>query len=154
MFSPDASVQNTLSLRNPRRRNRTTSQDSLATQQSLKRRKRSSLAPDTFDAPVPAAANGHAPHANGFLKDHTPDRQSIRDASVETTSLVVRGRGNKRSDKRTRREDTGVQVRLRNMRTIRARIDEWAGQNKPLYSIERIQPASRSGRHSRQRYYP
>ena len=110
MFSPDATLRSTLSTRNPRRRHRTTSTDSFATRQSNKRRKRSSLAPDTFEPLNPTKVNGHTGYANGDAVEPTPDPHSLRDVSVEPASLAVRTRGSKRGDKRGRREDGVVQV--------------------------------------------
>ena len=112
MFSPDASIQGSVSVRNPRRRQRTTSEDSVAIRENPKRRKRSLLAPDTFEAPVHRQVNGHLYHGNG---DAAYNRQPTepparRDASVDTASLAIRNRSTQRleKDKRGNERNEGV----------------------------------------------
>ena len=112
MFSPDASVQGSVSVRNPRRRQRTTSDDFVAIRENPKRRKRSLLAPDTFEAPAHRQGNGHLHHGNGdavYIR-HVSETPSHRDASVDTASLAIRNRSTQRleKDKRGSKTDEGV----------------------------------------------
>lgn len=112
MFSPDASVQGSVSVRNPRRRQRTTSEDSVAIRENPKRRKRSLLAPDTFEVPTYRQVNGHLHHGNGDAACNrlVATAPSHRDASVDTASLAIRNRGTQRleKDKRSSKVDEGV----------------------------------------------
>ena len=104
MFSPDASVHGSVATRNPRRRQRTGSDDSIAFRQNPKRLKRSLLGPDTFEAPIAKQANGHSQYTNGkpALNGHLLGERNHRDVSVDTTSLAIRGRGGKRVDREKR----------------------------------------------------
>ena len=115
MFSPDATIPGTTSLRNPRRRQRTTSDDSLAVRQTAKRRKRSFIQPDTFEPPK-LKPNGTAKHANGSAVSggHAWEGRKQRDVSGDGTSLAIRNRGSKRGEREKRgkkTEDGIVQVR-------------------------------------------
>ncbi|KAI9877864.1 MAG: hypothetical protein M1830_002605 [Pleopsidium flavum] len=89
MFSPDASIHASISSqRNPRRRQRTHSDDSVATRRPTKR-PRKPLAEDTFEPFPDEKTNGHTqelPAVNG----HALPGRSTRDASSETTSLAYR----------------------------------------------------------------
>jgi len=89
MFSPDASIQTVPpSQRNPRRRQRTHSDDSFGIRPPAKR-VRTPLAHDTFEPFSDQQTNGHATEslvANG----HAVAGRSTRDASSDTTSLAYR----------------------------------------------------------------
>ncbi|MCJ1389263.1 hypothetical protein MMC18_002119 [Xylographa bjoerkii] len=112
MFSLDAQASGGTATRNPRRRQRTISDDSVALRQSSKRRKRSFLAPDTFIPPTQQRLNGHLPaiHGDPVSNGHPPEARKHRDVSVDTTSLAIRNRGNKRieREKRGSKQDEGV----------------------------------------------
>lgn len=112
MFSPDATSQNTLSLRNPRRRPRNPSGDHLGSRHATKRRKRSSLTPSTFEGPSNnLKVNGHLGKANG---DHVPKEQSpepsLKLANItEKTSLAVRHKPTKpEKEKKAVRHAEGI----------------------------------------------
>jgi hypothetical protein len=101
MFSRDGASTGSVSTRSSRRRVRTSSDDASSLRPVTKRRKRSLLAPDTFEPPktrkrVPSGGltNGHA-IANG----HPAANRAQRAVSTDTTSLAIRNRGNKRSDR-------------------------------------------------------
>ena len=112
MFSPDATV---IGSRNTRRRQRTTSEDSVTTRQIPKRRKRSSLAPDTFEQPSALKSIGQTRKVSGG-RAPSKEYQLEREGSVETTaSLAVRSKGSKRGDRErrsTKQADGIVQVAL------------------------------------------
>ena len=104
MFSPDGPVAGSTAVRNPRRRQRAPSDDSIALRQTTKRRKRSLLGPDTFEPPVGPKVNGHAGHANGNItaNGHAPESRKQRDVSVDISSLSIQNKGSKRQDKEKR----------------------------------------------------
>jgi len=110
MFSPDAA---SVAARNPRRRQRNASEDSVANRQPVKRQKRSGLSKETFEPPS-GKINGHlddveeTPVANGHA--HVPGEQ--RNGSVDPTSLAIRHRGSKKGekDRRSSRSDSGVEL--------------------------------------------
>ena len=112
MFSLDAPAGGNTATRNPRRRQRTTSDDSLALRQSSKRRKRSFLTPDTFLPPNQLKPNGHLPAIHGapVSNGHPPEARKHRDVSVDTTSLAIRNRGSKKidRDRRVSKQEEGV----------------------------------------------
>lgn len=111
MFS---SQVNPLSIRNPRRRQRTGSDDSVALRQNHKRPRRAGLSTDTFRPPSSKDVNGHTQHpeappqANG----HTHDTRSQRDVGLDTATLAIRRRGSKRGerDKRANRNDGSIEL--------------------------------------------
>jgi hypothetical protein len=122
MFSPEATLQGSVVARNPRRRQRNTSEDSLTVPKVTKRRKRSSLAPDTFEPLEKVLSNGHGKLPNGHQHKAPPPSQMLEqhvksDASVDTASLAVRSRGSKRGDRERRsasHANENVQTRSEN----------------------------------------
>ncbi|SLM40616.1 WD40/YVTN repeat-like-containing domain [Lasallia pustulata] len=105
MFSPEASVHASVAARNPRRRQRTGSDDSVA-QRNPKKLKRTGLTQETFVAPPKSKKeNGYAHHGeNHHLPNgHAPTGNHQPDVTVGTTNLSIRkkgkvdraGRGNK-----------------------------------------------------------
>ena len=110
MFSPEATSQGTLSVRNPRRRPRNSS-DEHTSRQSAKRRKRSSLTPSTFEPPLHVKTNGHVPKINGdhVAKENSPELTARRDAILEKTSFPVRQRPSRsEKEKKTPRHAEGI----------------------------------------------
>ena len=91
-----------LSSRNPKRRQRNESEDSVAQRHNPKRLRRSGLTASTFEPPPPKT-NGYikhshdVPHANGHA-----DVNSQRDAASDTASLVFRNRGPKKAERERR----------------------------------------------------
>ncbi|KAL8842856.1 MAG: hypothetical protein Q9176_002492 [Flavoplaca citrina] len=112
MFSNSTAPAST-ALRNPRRRQRTGSDDSVAVRQLPKRLKRSGLTTETFK-PLSQSANGHlhsnesSPAPNGCLQD----RESQSPAGGEKTSLAIRNRNSKKPEreKRSNRGDSGIEL--------------------------------------------
>ncbi|KAL8785551.1 MAG: hypothetical protein Q9213_003299 [Squamulea squamosa] len=112
MFSNPASAST--ALRNPRRRQRTGSDDSVATRQLPKRLKRSGLTTETFKPLANATPNGHlghhetSPTANGYLRD----TESKSPTGGENTSLAIRNRGHRKPEreKRSNRGDSSVEL--------------------------------------------
>ncbi|CAO1600888.1 MAG: hypothetical protein LQ349_002483 [Xanthoria aureola] len=106
MFS-NSTVPASAALRNPRRRQRTGSDDSVTVRQLPKRLKRSGLTTETFQ-PLNHSANGHlhnhesSPTANGYIRD--PESQSP--AGGENTSLAIRNRSSRKPE-RERRSNRG-----------------------------------------------
>ena len=95
MPSPAVNIQPAQSSRNPKRRQRNTSEDSLALRHNPKRLRRSGLTSETFEPPESAKANGHVKDQNSLshVNGHASNQ---RDAASDTASLAIR---NRRSDK-------------------------------------------------------
>ena len=114
MFSPDAAIQASVSARNPRRRQRTGSEDSVALRPNPKRIRRSVLSSETFQPPDTIKQNGRVeqvveePVTNGHVRE--PGDQ--RHASGDLASLAIRHRGIKKADrgKRTSKDDSSVEL--------------------------------------------
>ena len=114
MFSPDAAVPASVAARNPRRRQRTSSDDSVALRHNPKRIRRSALTTETFQDPDTAKMNGHIgpveaePLANG----HAKEPGSQHHGNVDGTSLAIRHRGVKKADRerRTSRNDGSIEL--------------------------------------------
>ena len=114
MFSPDTTVHAGVGTRNPRRRQRTSSEDSVALRHNPKRPRRSGLTKETFQ-PLPSKqVNGYvdhgedAPAANG----HALPAAGQRRASADTTSLAIRHRGTKKADREKRSGKTDGTIEL------------------------------------------
>ncbi|KAI4212506.1 MAG: hypothetical protein LQ351_004758 [Letrouitia transgressa] len=88
MFSPDAGVPASTSLRNPRRRQRTDSAESLVARQNPKRQRRSGLTSETFKPP-------HVEPSNGYANGHW---RSERSTPPNNSGLAIRNRRLSRSD--------------------------------------------------------
>ena len=114
MFSPDAAVPASLAARNPRRRQRTSSDDSVAFRHNPKRIRRSALTSETFQDPDTAKTNGHVglveeePLANG----HAKEPGSQQHGSVDSTSLAIRHRGVKKADRERRMSKNDGSIEL------------------------------------------
>jgi len=114
MFSPDATVHPSVGTRNPRRRQRTSSEDSVAIKHNPKRLRRSGLTQETFQPPPSKQVNGYVDHvedppaANGHATHPTGQRH----ASVDTTSLAIRNRGIKKADREKRSIKTDGSIEL------------------------------------------
>ena len=114
MFSPDAAVPPSLATRNPRRRQRTGSDDSVALRHNPKRIRRSGLTSDTFQPPPSTKPNGHIAHVaeETLTNGHAKEPANLRHASVDTTSLAIRHRGVKKADRerRTSKDDGSIEL--------------------------------------------
>ncbi len=114
MFSPDAAVPPSVAARNPRRRQRTGSDDSVAVRHNPKRIRRSGLTSETFQPPVATKQNGYIelveeePIANG----HAKEPGGRRHVSVDATSLAIRHRGVKKADREKRTSKDGGSIEL------------------------------------------
>ena len=113
MFSPDAVVSASASTRNPRRRQRTGSEDSVALRHHPKRIRRSILNPETFQPVRRSERNGHAGHVaeehrtNGHAKE--PGNQ--RHTSGDATSLALRHRTQKEDrERKVSRDDGSIEL--------------------------------------------
>lgn len=106
MFSPDA-VPSSIASRNPRRRQRNASEDSVAIKPNPKRPRRTELTPDLFVAPPTEHTNGKVklplihPTANGYT-----NKASQRDAAIDATKFQIRSKEGKKPD-RSRRNSRG-----------------------------------------------
>ncbi|KAL8802554.1 MAG: hypothetical protein Q9182_003719 [Xanthomendoza sp. 2 TL-2023] len=113
MFSNPSLPASTTS-RNPRRRQRTGSDDSVATRQVPKRLKRSGLTAETFKPPVSHSANGHrhkteaSPAVNGYVRD----TGSQSPAGGESANLAIRNRGGRRSERERKSDRSSGNVEL------------------------------------------
>ncbi len=114
MFSPDAAVPASVAARNPRRRQRTGSDDSVALRRNPKRIRRSGLTSETFQPPDSTKVNGHVGHVEeeAFTNGHAKEPANLRHASVDTTSLAIRHRGVKKADRerRTSKNDGSIEL--------------------------------------------
>ena len=114
MFSPDAAVPVSLAARNPRRRQRTGSDDSVTIPHNPKRLRRSVLSSETFQPSATAKSNGHIAHVveETFTNGHAKEPANLRHASVDATSLAIRHRGVKKADRerRTSKSDGGIEL--------------------------------------------
>jgi len=114
MFSPDAAVPANVAARNPRRRQRTSSEDSVAIRHNPKRIRRSVLNLEIYTDPALPELNGHidleeeVPFVNGHAKEYASQRHE----SVDTTSLAIRYRGVKKADRqrRTSKNDGTIEL--------------------------------------------
>ena len=105
MFSPDATISTSIALRNPRRRQRTGSDDPIATRQNPKRQRRSGLTSETFK-PFSFESN-NAAELNGrvaLTTDGHSAARSRRNTPTDNASLAIRHRVSKQHD-HERRED-------------------------------------------------
>lgn len=114
MFSPDAAGPVSATARNPRRRQRTASEDSIAVRHPPKRVRRSGLTLETFKPPVSTNGTGHRNHVEqaSVTNGHAPEPDSQRSGSVDSTSLAIRHRGVKKAEreKRSSRNDGSIEL--------------------------------------------
>lgn len=114
MFSAQTAGPLSAAERNPKRRQRTTSDDSVATRHHPKRIRRSALTHETFIAPESAKINGHAKHVekDSYTNGHAQEPGQSRQGSVDSASLAHRHKGPKRVDRErhSSERDGGVQL--------------------------------------------
>ena len=110
MFSPDAAVPTSVAARNPRRRQRTGSDDSAALRQNVKRIRRSDLTPETFQPLATKKINGNSAHVaeETFTNGHAKEPENQR----HSTNLAIRHRGVKKGDRerRTGKNDGSIEL--------------------------------------------
>ena len=101
MFSSEINALSGISTRNPRRRQRTGSDDSIALRHNPKRLRRSVLSAETFKPLPTKTVNGHINHVDKALvsNGHAIESRSQRDISVDTASLAIRHKGVKKADR-------------------------------------------------------
>ena len=113
MFSPEINALTGVSTRNPRRRHRTGSDDSIAIRPNPKRLRRSVLSAETFKPPS-KTVNGHVNHIDPppISNGHAVETRSQRDISVDTASLAIRQKGTKKIDRerRTNKFDGSIEL--------------------------------------------
>ena len=108
MFSPEAAGPGSVAARNPRRRQRNASEDSVATRPNPKRLRRSALTDATFQPPEPFKLNGHAshdedvPHPNGHPPEPESEPPSQQNGGAKSGTLAVRHKGSKRGERERR----------------------------------------------------
>ena len=114
MFSPTGNSHVAASSLNPRRRQRTGSDDSVALRYNPKRLRRSVLSSETFKPPSKNQVNGYIQHVQNapLVNGHVHETRPQRDASVDTTSLAIRNRGSKKGEreKRAIRSDRSIEL--------------------------------------------
>ena len=114
MFSPEAAAVGSVAERNPRRRQRMASEDSVAVRPNPKRIRRSNLTHEIFLPPDSTKLNGpvsHAadpPHINGRAEEPGNERQG----SVDSTNLALRRKslGKTNREKRPARSDGNIEL--------------------------------------------
>ena len=104
MFSPEAAGTASIAARNPRRRQRTTSDDSVAIRPNPKRIRRSNLTHETFLPPDSTKLNGHVNHTidSPYTNGHAQKPRSQRHGSVDNTNLALRHKGSTKADRERR----------------------------------------------------
>ncbi len=114
MFSLDATVHASAAIRNPRRRQRTSSDDSVAVRHNPKRLRRSGLTQETFQPPPNKQVNGYVDHIEDAptTNGHVVSASGQRHASVDTTSLAIRHRGVKKAEREKRNSKTDGTIEL------------------------------------------
>lgn len=114
MFSPDAAAPSSVPARNPRRRQRTGSEDSVAIRQNPKRIRRSGLTSETFEPPLAKRPNGHLNHLKeaALVNGHAHEPGSQSNGSADASSLAIRHRGVKKVDreKRSSKHDGSIEL--------------------------------------------
>ena len=113
MFSPEATGPASVAARNPRRRQRNPSEDSVAFPPNPKRIRRSGLTQETFVPPEASKLNGHArhveeaPQANGHALESTEPQER----ALDNTNLSLRHRPSKKADRERRvHRNEGVEL--------------------------------------------
>ena len=122
MFSPDAVGPASVTGRNPRRRQRTGSDDSVALRHNAKRIRRSGLSSETFQLPAITKLNGHFAHVaeETLTNGHAKEPANLRHASVDTASLAIRHRGVKKGDRERRTSKNDGTVELASLHVVGA----------------------------------
>ena len=125
MFSPDAAVPASVAARNPRRRQRTGSDDSAALRHNAKRIRRSGLTSESFQPPATKKVNGHFAHVaeETPTNGHAKEPANLRHATVDTTSLAIRHRGVKKADRERRTVKNDGSIELASRRVAEALQD-------------------------------
>ncbi|KAL8908618.1 MAG: hypothetical protein Q9207_000706 [Kuettlingeria erythrocarpa] len=114
MFSTSSGAPSNTALRNPRRRQRTGSDDSVAIRQLPKRLKRSALTSETFQSIQHSSADGEPRHRqvkpslNGF--EQAAGKRSPEDR--DSASLTIRSRGAMRAEREKRAPKSDGSVEL------------------------------------------
>lgn len=104
MFSPEAAGPASVAARNPKRRQRTASEDSVAVRPQPKRIRRSNLTHETFLPPDETRLNGHTnraiepPHTNG----HALEPGSQGHGGADKANLALRHKTSKKSERERR----------------------------------------------------
>ncbi len=124
MFSPDAAVPAGVAARNPRRRQRTSSEDSVAIRHNPKRIRRSVLDSEIFQDPKKPKLNGHVDHDEEapFTNGHAKEPSSQRHESVDGTNLAIRHRGVKKADREKRTNKNDGTIELASWSVVRATL--------------------------------
>lgn len=112
MFSPNVNAG--ISTRNPRRRQRTGSDDSTSQRHRPKRLRRSGISAETFKPPSSKQVNGYIQHVDNppLVNGHVHDPKFQRDASVDTASLAIRNRAPKKVEREKRGNKTDGSIEL------------------------------------------
>ena len=129
MFSPNVNVGT--STRNPRRRQRTGSDDSASQRHRPKRLRRSGISADTFKPPSNKKVNGYIQHGDSspLVNGHVHDARFQRDASVDTASLAIRNRVPKKAEreKRGSKSDGSIELVSKTLRHSLGRFTDSPG---------------------------
>ena len=125
MFSPDAVVPASVAGRNPRRRQRTGSDDSVAPRHDAKRIRRSGFTSETFQPLATTKLNGHSARVpeEAFTNGHAKEPGNQRHASVDTTRLAIRHRGVKKADRERRAGKNDGSIELVSPHAVKALPD-------------------------------
>lgn len=112
MFSPNVTAG--ISTRNPRRRQRTGSDDSASLRHRPKRLRRSVISTDTFKPPSGKQVNGYIQHVENpsLPNGHAHDARSLRDAGVDITSLAIRNSVPKKAEREKRGNKSDGSIEL------------------------------------------
>lgn len=104
MFSPEYAGPPNVAARNPRRRQRNPSEDSVAFRPNPKRIRRTGLTEETFLPPDAVKANGHAGHveAAALTNGHATQPAGRQETPADNTEVTLRPRGSKKGDRERR----------------------------------------------------
>ena len=114
MFSPEAAGPASIAARNPRRRQRTASDDSVAVRPNPKRIRRSNLTHETFLPPDSTKLNGHVSHAidSPYTNGHAQEPGSQQHSSADSANLALRHKSSTKADteRKSARNDGAVEL--------------------------------------------
>ena len=112
---------------NPRRRQRNSSDDSVAIRQPVKRRKRSALTNETFQSPNGSSQNGTTSQdqRHSLANDSPSDLQDAEERDVvDATTLAFRGKATRRHDEAAaHRRQTTSEILVRDILVSRTHVD-------------------------------
>lgn len=120
MSSPEVAPAN-VAARNPRRRQRNTTEDSVINRQPAKRIRRAGLTSDTFKVPTSSQATEHSALGGegSQTNGHVPERNIHRHDNIDSSSLAIRHKGLKKAERERRSSKSDGSIELVNLHPLR-----------------------------------